>query len=286
MRCEQSLVIVAAIVALMACTRPPGQVARPPDDPAENATAKGEPSPATQSTRSDAGTLHETAREYLDRRAAEKRGAPAEGLPGTGSIAACLLCHGQDAGGKRTLETPRIGGLPEWYLARELNYFKQGVRGASDEDSHGIVMRAMVMLIGGEREIEDLAAYLSTLRPPPAKTVDGGNAAHGEQLYMVCMACHGPDARGSADLNTPNLVDQDGEYIVRQLDNFRAGIRGTNPLDVFGQQMRPVAAAMLMSHEDAVDVAAYIGTLRGGDSSESKRSTGGAGDGARTGGAP
>lgn len=41
-------------------------------------------------------------------------------------------------------------------------------------------------------------------------------------------------------------------------------MRGTNPLDVFGQQMRPIAAATLMSRDDAVDVVAYIGTLRGG----------------------
>jgi hypothetical protein len=30
---------------------------------------------------------------------------------------------------------------------------------------------------------------------------------------------------------------------------------------------------MLMSHEDAVDVAAYIGTLRGGESTESARNS-------------
>lgn len=159
---------------------------------------------------------------------------------------------------------PRIGGLPEWYLARELKYFKQGVRAATDADVHGTQMRAVVLLIGGEAAMEDLAHYLATLSPAPAEPVGGGNVEHGRQLYTVCSACHGPEARGSADLNTPSLAEQDGEYLVRQLENFRAGVRGTNPLDVFGQQMRPIAAATLMSRDDAVDVVAYIGTLRGG----------------------
>jgi cytochrome c oxidase subunit 2 len=124
-------------------------------------------------------------------------------------------------------------------------------------------MRAVVLLVGGEREMEDLAAYLAMLSPKPAEPITGGDVAHGQQLYTVCTACHGPDARGSADLNTPSLAGQDGEYLVRQLENFRSGGRGTNPLDVFGQQMRPIAAATLMSKQDVLDVVAYIGSLSG-----------------------
>ena len=89
-----------------------------------------------------------------------------------------------------------------------------------------------------------------------------GDVAHGETLFAVCVACHGADGQGSAALNTPGLVEQDGDYLVRQLENFRTGVRGSDPRDIFGQQMRPIVMSMITNPQDAVDVVSYIGTLR------------------------
>ena len=45
----------------------------------------------------------------------------------------------------------------------------------------------------------------------------------------------------------------------RQLQNFRADIRGTHDIDIYGRQM--AAMARLLSDRDVADVIAYINTL-------------------------
>jgi cytochrome c oxidase subunit 2 len=77
------------------------------------------------------------------------------------------------------------------------------------------------------------------------------------------VTCHGADGRGNAELNTPSIVEQHGEYLIRQLDHYRSGVRGSHPLDVFGQQMVPSVTETLTSRDDVVDVVAYVGSLRG-----------------------
>ena len=87
-----------------------------------------------------------------------------------------------------------------------------------------------------------------------------GNAATGQALYATCAACHGQQGEGNAALHAPALAGQTEGYIVRQLQHFKAGIRGTAPGDTFGMQMRPMA--MTLATEQAVlDVAAYITSL-------------------------
>ena len=43
----------------------------------------------------------------------------------------------------------------------------------------------------------------------------------------VCAACHGADGNSVASIN-PNLAGQGAEYITRQLQHFKSGIRA-NP---------------------------------------------------------
>ena len=57
-----------------------------------------------------------------------------------------------------------------------------------------------------------------------------------------------------------SLSGQHDWYLVRQLQNFKGGIRGGSG-DSFGAQMVPMAS--LLADEQAMkDVAAYIGTLK------------------------
>jgi hypothetical protein len=49
---------------------------------------------------------------------------------------------------------------------------------------------------------------------------------------------------------------------VRQLENFRTGVRGSDARDIFGQQMRPIVASIIRNRQDALDVVSYIATLR------------------------
>ncbi len=82
----------------------------------------------------------------------------------------------------------------------------------------------------------------------------------GAQVFEdVCAMCHGEQAQGGEDFEAPKLAGQFGWYLRRQLDNFRAGIRGTDPTDENGQVMRPMAIAIPADSID--DVVAYIQTL-------------------------
>jgi cytochrome c oxidase subunit 2 len=50
-------------------------------------------------------------------------------------------------------------------------------------------------------------------------------------------------------------------YMVTQLRNFRQGIRGAHPKDMYGPQMA-LMAEILSDDKAANDVVAYINTLR------------------------
>jgi len=263
------LLLLGAALAITAGCHPPNvprrveargnqaQTTEPPDAAAQSAQA-------AQPAEEDESHLRETAQEYVARRGDAKPFHSGEIVPSAvGPVASCITCHGAHGEGIPELGTPRIGGLAEWYLARELKYFHQGARAATAQDAHGTQMRAVLLASRTDAAgLEDLAAYFSTFHPQPAPALEAGDVAHGEKLFAVCVACHGADGQGSAPLNTPGLVDQNGDYLVRQLENYRTGVRGSDPRDIFGQQMRPIVMSMVGTHEDAVDVVAYIGTLR------------------------
>ena len=66
---------------------------------------------------------------------------------------------------------------------------------------------------------------------------------------------------GNEALGGPALAGQDDWYLVRQINNFNKGLRGYDPKDTYGAQMKPMAATL--TTEKAVnDVVAYIGTLK------------------------
>lgn len=96
------------------------------------------------------------------------------------------------------------------------------------------------------------------LVPAVSMAVD---AAAGQAAYAVCAACHGADAGGNEQLGGPALADQSDWYLVRQLNNYRQGLRGYVPADSYGTQMKPMAAT-LSGDESIEDVVAYINSLR------------------------
>ena len=49
-------------------------------------------------------------------------------------------------------------------------------------------------------------------------------------------------------------------YIVRQLDNYRQGIRGVHPQDLYGKQMG-FMARIVRDEQDINDLVAYINSL-------------------------
>jgi cytochrome c oxidase subunit 2 len=87
------------------------------------------------------------------------------------------------------------------------------------------------------------------------------DAERGKTLYATCGACHGANGEGMEALNAPKLAGQEEWYIIRQLQNFKNGVRGNNPKDTYGMQMAPMAQTLA---DDAAmaDVAAYIRSLK------------------------
>lgn len=75
------------------------------------------------------------------------------------------------------------------------------------------------------------------------------NAA--EPDLAICMLCHGTEARGNAAVRAPRIAGMEAWYLKQQLDAYRANLRGSNPEDVAGQEMRIVALSL--GDEAAVD---------------------------------
>jgi len=186
----------------------------------------------------------------------------AEGDPQRGKelYQVCAACHGQNGEGNKALNAPANGGQNEWYVIRQLKNFRAGIRGADPNDTYGIQMRPMAMSLTDEQAVEDVAAYVSLLdAPKPARTIEGDVNA-GKKAFEPCIACHGEKGEGSKSLNAPRLSNQHDWYIVRQVQNYKAGIRGSHPKDIYGAQMRPMAQ-LLTTDEQINDVAAYLATL-------------------------
>jgi len=192
---------------------------------------------------------------------AENASAAGDATKGKAAYAVCAACHGANGMGNKALNAPRIAGQEPWYLERQLKNFKGGIRGADPKDTYGMQMRPMALTLANDQAVSDMAAFLSSM--PVSKSSEStvkGDATAGKASYMICQTCHGPKGGGNKALNSPKLTGLQDWYIVRQLKNFKAGIRGTKSGDLFGMQMRPMA--MTLANDAAINnVAAYIATL-------------------------
>lgn len=173
----------------------------------------------------------------------------------------CAQCHGEDGMGKPEINAPSIAGLPSWYVEAQLHKFEQGLRGTHFEDIPGMRMRPMALALGGGEDMKQVAAVVAGLqKTKSAPTVTGGNAERGKQLYSTCVACHGPSGKGSDAVKSPPLAGLQDWYLLGQLEHFKKGIRGVNPKDETGTQMRPYAEN-LADEQAMKDVVSYIATL-------------------------
>jgi len=54
--------------------------------------------------------------------------------------------------------------MSDWYLERQLQYFKDGVRGSHPDDIYGDQMNLVANVLVGDNAIKDVVAYINTLR--------------------------------------------------------------------------------------------------------------------------
>jgi cytochrome c553 len=172
----------------------------------------------------------------------------------------CTVCHGANGNGNIAIRAPKIAGIEPWYLKNQFAAFKAGWRGTHAEDAPGNEMRPVAAILG-DADIDRLLAYVATFSPRPAAITVSGDVVHGKELYGACAACHGAAAQGNQTLQAPALAGRTDWYLLTQLHNYRTGLRGSDPADSRGQQMRAMAASLT---DDAalIDVVAYVDTLR------------------------
>jgi cytochrome c oxidase subunit II len=186
--------------------------------------------------------------------------AKADPGAGAGQFAVCTACHGASGEGNPALNAPRIAGQAAWYLNRQLHHFREGLRGSHEGDTFGAQMRAFAAMLPDDTAIRNVAAYIEALPGAEHARTVTGNVDRGRRLYATCASCHGTEGQGIWALNAPRLADMSDWYLVRQLENFQHGVRGTHAADYYGWQMATMADS-LKDERSINDVVAYINGL-------------------------
>ena len=114
--------------------------------------------------------------------------------------------------GNQNLNAPKIAGLPDWYLIKQLKGFKKGYRGKHPQDVYGQQMRPMAIALD-EKAILNVSVYIATLDESVAATnvvakavsteqaipssgiknqtslkgSSGGSIKRGKTLYTTCI---------------------------------------------------------------------------------------------------
>ena len=176
---------------------------------------------------------------------------------------ACARCHGYKAEGEEVLQAPKLAGLSQWYLSRQLYNFVNGVRGANKNERWANQMYDHVsnMSFLTQELVVGVNTHLQTFDDAPTPITIEGDTAHGEKLYeQACASCHGADGLGNEKLNSPRLTGINDWYLLKQMQKFRDGRRGAHPDDEYGAAM--VAPAESLPNEQALyDVIDYINSL-------------------------
>ncbi len=175
---------------------------------------------------------------------------------GEENAAVCAGCHGQ-GGAKPVMGVyPKLSGLGEKYLYRQLVAIKSKERNIPEMT--GILDNM------SDQDLQDLAAYFDSQEMVVSQAdpdlVDqgsalyrGGNMATG---VPACAGCHNPQGNGNAPAGYPALGGQNAEYLVKQLKAYRDGDRNNGANAAI---MMDVAAKLTDAEIEAVS--SYISGL-------------------------
>jgi len=80
----------------------------------------------------------------------------------------CGLCHGGGGEGNWNAKAPRLAGMSDWYLKRQIEMFKAEDpaerRGGHPDDIYGDQMNMLAGMLRDEQAIDDVIAYINTLQ--------------------------------------------------------------------------------------------------------------------------
>ncbi|BDM21780.1 MULTISPECIES: cytochrome-c oxidase, cbb3-type subunit III [Pseudomonas] len=166
----------------------------------------------------------------------------------------CSVCHGSDAKGaygfpNLTDQDWRWGGEPETIKASIMN------------GRHG-VMPAWAEVIG-EQGVADVAAFVLTnldgRRLPEGVKAD---PVKGKEIFAGnCVACHGPEGKGTPAMGAPNLTHPQAFIYGSSFAQLQQTIR-------YGRQGQMPAQADIQGNDKVHLLAAYVYSLSQGGAAE------------------
>ncbi len=171
--------------------------------------------------------------------------------------AVCVACHGLD-GMSAVPANPNIAGMPEQYIAKQLELFKSGAR-------KNDIMQGMAANLNAGAQIDDMKAlgmyYFAQKAKVNAVARDSALAARGQKIYRAgipemkvpaCAGCHGGAGAG-IPANFPRLAGQWPEYTFDQLKLYASQARKNPQMNAITERMR---------ESDMQAVAEYIAGMR------------------------
>jgi cytochrome c553 len=72
----------------------------------------------------------------------------------------CVACHGANGAGNDALAAPAIKGQTQWYVAKQLNDYQQGLRGINKDDLSGQLMRQISLSLSSD-DVQLLSQFLN-----------------------------------------------------------------------------------------------------------------------------
>lgn len=179
---------------------------------------------------------------------------------GAGKAVTCGACHGAD-GNSMVPTFPKLAGLGEKYLLKQMQYIRDGVRPVA-------AMAGQVDNMS-DQDLADIAAFYNEKHRSVGKAKPD-LVALGEKVYRAgiaernvaaCMACHGPRGAGNSPAGFPAIGGQHADYIAAQLKAYRLGYESPEGRVTGGDTMIMRSNAFGLSDREIEALASYISGL-------------------------
>ncbi len=178
-------------------------------------------------------------------------------VAGEAKAGLCGGCHGFD-GNSEDASYPRLAGQYADYIVKQVVDFQKGHRANND------TMAGMAAMVGSVQDAKDIGAFFAQqkmkgqLIKPRQEVV-----AKGERIFKEgnpktgvygCINCHGERGKGKSASNSvfPVIGGQHKDYLVKQLKEFREGVRSNDPAGMMA------GIARNLSDEEIDAVAEYL----------------------------
>ncbi len=186
---------------------------------------------------------------------------PGDPAAGEAKAGLCGGCHGFD-GNSEDATFPRLAGQYANYIAKQIRDFQRGLR------TNNETMAGMAAMVESEQDARDIGSYFQKqkMAKAPLSAADKKLVEQGEKIFYqgnpktnvyACVNCHGERGRGKAPNVAvfPVIGGQHRDYLLKQLNNFRAGERSNDPAGMMSD------IAKSLSEEEMQAVTAYLSSL-------------------------